>query len=422
MYIAVTPQSMILAPYVRLLWYYTGRPPWNLERVLPTGAVQLMVNLADTPESATAGFETGAAICGVASRPAVVSTASQARVAGVVFHPGGAVPFLPAPVTELHNNLLNLAEPWGSEGAVLAECLAGHADPHAALRLFEQILLERMGARTSAMIRPAAARLEAGFSVAAVADQCGMTARRFGRRFRAETGMTPKLFARVRRFQRLLAALPQAGEEPSWAGMAVRYGYYDQAHLIHDFRAFTATTPTRYAPRSVGELNHVPLNGGFLQSDRHGIGDAGAMNSQLVRKLYPRLVVSDASAAIDFYTAAFGATEVERYTSPDGKIVHAAVTIGDMTVALKDGNDSDPSATALGGTPVIMTVQVSDADQVGAAIEAAGGTVVYPITDQFYGERAGRFADPFGHLWMISQTIEDLSAAEIQQRVNVEST
>lgn len=141
------------------------------------------------------------------------------------------------------------------------------------------------------------------------------------------------------------------------------------------------------------------------------------MNSQLISKLYPRLVVSDAAAAIDFYTTAFGATEVERYTAPDGKIVHAAMTIGETMVAIKDGNDIDPPASALGGTPVIMALQVSDADQVGAAFEAAGGTVVYPIADQFYGERAGRFADPFGHLWMISQSIEELSAAEVQRRV-----
>jgi PhnB protein len=138
--------------------------------------------------------------------------------------------------------------------------------------------------------------------------------------------------------------------------------------------------------------------------------------TELIRNLYPRLVVRDASAAIDFYVAAFGATELERYTDPAGRIVHAAVRIGGMTVAVKDEGDGDPAPPSLGGSPVIIALDVTDADAVAAAMVANGATVVYPVSDWEYGSRGGRLADPFGHLWMISQELEQLSPDEIQRR------
>jgi PhnB protein len=127
--------------------------------------------------------------------------------------------------------------------------------------------------------------------------------------------------------------------------------------------------------------------------------------------MYPRLVVSDAAAAIDFYIAAFGAEEIARHTDPAGKIVHAELRVGDIRFAIKDEGDGDPSPTTLGGSPVIIAIDVADADALGESMLAAGGTVIYPIQDWEYG-RAGRLADPYGHLWLISQEIEASTAEE----------
>jgi uncharacterized glyoxalase superfamily protein PhnB len=136
-----------------------------------------------------------------------------------------------------------------------------------------------------------------------------------------------------------------------------------------------------------------------------------------IRAMYPRLVVSDAARAIEFYAEAFGAKEVERYTDPSGKIVHAEVRIGELRLTLKDEDDGDPSPTTLGGSAVLLSLEVDDADALGAAMLAAGATVVYPIADQPYGSRGGRLADPFGHLWMVDQKIEDLTQDQIQTRL-----
>jgi PhnB protein len=118
-----------------------------------------------------------------------------------------------------------------------------------------------------------------------------------------------------------------------------------------------------------------------------------------ISKLYARLVVDDAAAAIDFYVTAMGATEVERHADDAGHIVHAELRFGSAPVAVKDA-DVDPSPAKLGGTPVIMAVYVDDPDGLATAMQAAGATVIYPIADHEYG-RGGRLADPWGHQWML---------------------
>lgn len=91
--------------------------------------------------------------------------------------------------------------------------------------------------------------------------------------------------------------------------------------------------------------------------------------------VYPRLVVRDAAAAIDFYVKVFDAEELDRYNGPDGGIVHAMLRIGGVQVAVKDEDSYDPGPQSLGGSPVIMAVEVDDADAVGERMLAAGSTV-----------------------------------------------
>ncbi|MFD5338486.1 VOC family protein [Streptomyces hawaiiensis] len=143
-----------------------------------------------------------------------------------------------------------------------------------------------------------------------------------------------------------------------------------------------------------------------------------ATGEPAVTRLYARLVVCDAARAVDFYRDALGAEETERYTGPDGTIVHAMLRLGGAAIAVKDADPADPAPTSLGGSPVIMALDVPDADAVAEAMLRRGATVVYPVADQHYGQRGGRLADPFGHLWMISQTIEDLTPGEIQRRTD----
>ncbi|MFC4946797.1 VOC family protein [Pseudonocardia sp. GCM10023141] len=124
-----------------------------------------------------------------------------------------------------------------------------------------------------------------------------------------------------------------------------------------------------------------------------------------IRGMYPKLVVEGADAALAFYTAAFGAKVLERFTEPGGRVVHAMAGIGDLRFAVKDAGDGDPAPSG-GGVPVIMALEVTDADAVAERMLAAGATVIYPVADHDYGDgardRGGRLADPFGHQWMVA--------------------
>ncbi len=141
-----------------------------------------------------------------------------------------------------------------------------------------------------------------------------------------------------------------------------------------------------------------------------------------LRTVTPRLVVGDGEAAIAFYRDAFGAEEVgERFTAPSGEVIHAEVRIGDSVVMITeeaaDATAPVKAPPSLGGVvTAVMATYWQDVDGAWKRAVAAGAEVVYPLADQFYGERGGRLRDPFGQQWMLSQRIEEVSAVEMERR------
>ena len=139
-------------------------------------------------------------------------------------------------------------------------------------------------------------------------------------------------------------------------------------------------------------------------------------------KLTPHLIVAGAARAIEFYKKVFDARELSRYADEKlgGHIVCAELTIGDQlfTVADEAREWKNDAPGSLGGSSVILNLEVPDFDALGARLEAEGATVISPIADQFYGERSGRFQDPFGHLWLITKKIKQMTQAEIQAGVD----
>ena len=133
--------------------------------------------------------------------------------------------------------------------------------------------------------------------------------------------------------------------------------------------------------------------------------------------LTPHLVCAGAADAIGFYQRAFGATEVTRLATPDGKLMHASVRIGDSTVMLVD---EMPQWGALGplalkGTPVTLHLYVQDVDAAYAKAVAAGAKPTMPPADMFWGDRYGQVEDPFGHRWSIATHTRDLTDAQIRE-------
>lgn len=133
----------------------------------------------------------------------------------------------------------------------------------------------------------------------------------------------------------------------------------------------------------------------------------------------PYLIIDGASAAIDFYKAAFGATERLRVPGPNNRIGHAELDIGDSVIMLADAHPEMDihGPQKFGGSPVSITLYVPDVDAVIAKAVAGGATLKRPVADQFYGDRTGGIKDPFGHHWHISTHIEDVSPAELNRRM-----
>lgn len=132
----------------------------------------------------------------------------------------------------------------------------------------------------------------------------------------------------------------------------------------------------------------------------------------------PYLTVRNGAAAIDFYKNVFGAVEEYRLVDPDGRIAHADLKIGQTAIML---SDEHPEIDVLGpesrgGTTVGLHISVDDADRVFADALAAGAKSIRPVADQFYGERSGTLADPFGHHWFIASRKEEISPEEVRRR------
>ncbi len=131
----------------------------------------------------------------------------------------------------------------------------------------------------------------------------------------------------------------------------------------------------------------------------------------------PHLVCKGAAEAIEFYKKAFGATETGRLPGQDGKLMHAAIKIGDSTVMLMDEMPEWGALgpTSLKGSPVTIHLYVEDVDAFAKRAVDAGAKITMPIDDAFWGDRYGQMVDPFGHHWSVATHMREVSPEEMQQ-------
>jgi PhnB protein len=135
--------------------------------------------------------------------------------------------------------------------------------------------------------------------------------------------------------------------------------------------------------------------------------------------LYPRLIVAEPDKALDFYQRTMDAEIIERFTDQKQRVVHAAFSVAGAVVSLAQSIPewglSDPHM--LGGSPCLLHLTVDDPDRRANMMVAGGAKLVIAIADRPWGKREGRVADPSGHLWILSKSIEDVSEEEIRRRL-----
>jgi transcriptional regulator GlxA family with amidase domain len=191
----------------------------------------------------------------------------HASMLGVHFRPGGAAPVLGLPASEIVDEHVDLRSLWGVAGRELRERLCTAATPARRFGMLEEVLLKRL-LQTKMRHEAVSIALNAfeqapdTLKVRDLARRVGLSQRRFIQVFKQEVGLTPKLYSRVRRFQRVREFVRQA-VNPDWAAVAVQCGFFDQSHLIRDFEEFTGLSPVIYVDQMTRHvmLNHVPWVG-----------------------------------------------------------------------------------------------------------------------------------------------------------------
>ena len=258
-----------LSALVESIWdCRQAMPTHRLERLLPSAQPQLIVNLAEDEtrvydDALRCSRNAGAALDAPSHRSFVIDTAEQTAVVGVVFRAGAAAAFFRERMDRIANRHVDLDAIARGAGR-LRQRLLEAVDARSRLLVVERWLAAH-AAKVDAHMHPAIAHalriLDAtpeACRIPAIAAECRMSPRRFGELFREQVGMAPKRYARLQRFRRVVAQAHRR-ERVEWAGVAADCGFHDQAHLVHEFRAFSGMAPTAYLARQGEWSGHVPL-------------------------------------------------------------------------------------------------------------------------------------------------------------------
>lgn len=237
-------------------------------RLLPMGTMELVINLHedqfplfDRQSRVQRGSINGTMLCGTHSENFIIRDDRKVSLIGVHFRPGGGAAFFDIPAGDTHNEIIALDELWKDRASELRDCLLQESTPETRFCVLEQFLMQM---QRSPDYHPAVNfalqqfQQSANSTINAITEQTGFSSRYFNYLFRDQVGVTPKLFCRIQRFQKVLEML-SAKAPVDWIDIAFTCGYFDQAHLIHDFRAFADCTPTEYLIRRSFHPCHLIL-------------------------------------------------------------------------------------------------------------------------------------------------------------------
>jgi AraC-like DNA-binding protein len=271
-YLERRPQPA-LAPFIKTLWYACDpRASHRHERVLPTGCAQVVISLArDYLTDANNLLDPlqhspAAILLGIYSQHQQIDSIDLAELMGVVFQPGGTLPFFPANTQVFTNRETSLEDIWGNASKDLRNSLREATTPAQKFAVLEASLFQRLIQskiqQRSPTIDFALSQLHRAPGTATIAEltrRIGLSSRRISQLFREQVGVSPKLYGRILRFQQAVQQMHH-GADIHWAELALNCGYYDQSHFNNDFRAFSGLSPTAYTATQRRWSNHIPLD------------------------------------------------------------------------------------------------------------------------------------------------------------------
>lgn len=254
-----------LTDVIQLFWIYQGSTPAHaFERVLPMGREEILINLSDGElrcygEDGRLRHRTaGPLVTGMHRSSYVIDTRQQSAIMGVHFKPGGIWRLLGIPADELSDARVEMKELFGEGACQLMDRLMRTSSLLERLRTVDAALCARRFKDAHPAVTWAAAQISrypTASCVAVLAEEAGLSMRRFGELFTRQIGVGPKSFLRLQRFHTTLHRI-HASRTPDWCDIARRMGYSDQAHMIREFREFSGLTPTAYHTRR-GAFPHL---------------------------------------------------------------------------------------------------------------------------------------------------------------------
>jgi AraC-like DNA-binding protein len=268
-----TPTSP-LNEYIGNLIYYDGfEPIHSMDRFLPDGNTEIIIDLVDRPQYIydNETFEEiqtcrRAWVSGVRTQPITIPSGKGSRMLIVAFKKGRAYPFYPLPMSEIKDTVVDADLIFGNSILDLREQLLAASSITRMFSLVEKFLLWRAGNSlpsdiTSKCVEYAISSITYrpnGPGFQQLSDQIGYSQKHFISLFRKQVGVPPKQYMKIMRFQKAILEI-ERDESIHWSDIALRNGFYDQAHFINEFRNFSGFTPGEYMKRKTDMLNYVPV-------------------------------------------------------------------------------------------------------------------------------------------------------------------
>ncbi|MDJ0755270.1 MAG: helix-turn-helix domain-containing protein [Ardenticatenaceae bacterium] len=244
-----------LSSYIECFWAVDLQVPYQREKILPSGRIELMINFGDPHrkyDQSGRRFDlmTKSWIAGFQTQYIVNEPVGHTDMIGVRFRPGGAAPFFAEPLQEFRNCVLEMDAIWGRSIGEIRERLLAISTTAGRFKLLEKIFLDRLlfGREPEGFVTYAIDCLirDRGFSrIHLLSEEIGVSQKHLIQKFKEEIGVTPKQFARVLKLQTVLQQIDPR-QLISWGEIASAALYYDQAHFNRDFRRFTGLTPADY--------------------------------------------------------------------------------------------------------------------------------------------------------------------------------
>lgn len=259
--------SEALAKQVKTYWSLdssTDKAPHTRERIFPDGCIELIFNHGDRFKKYDTDTEFHiqplSFFHGQLKRYFELEPTGRVGIFSARFHPAGLQPFISFDVDTFTGNTLTVGQVWGAEGTALENAIQASTTYEQRIALLEDFLLRKRDALkvdnmpveycVDAMLASTG-----DVSIDKLAEELNISKRQLERRFTAAVGITPKLLARIIRFQNILQLIENK-EFKSFTIVAYDGGFYDQAHFIKDFKDFTGLNPKQYFSENLEMVKH----------------------------------------------------------------------------------------------------------------------------------------------------------------------